>query len=66
MNKNILNDTFVTYEDYQPFMYLKKEIPIDDITWKTVFNESLISNKIKLFSMVKNFRRDLMRLMKII
>ena len=27
----------------------KKEIPIDDITWKAVFNESLISNKIKLF-----------------
>jgi len=49
VNKNILNDTFVTYEDYQPFMYLKKEIPIDDITWKAVFNESLISNKIKLF-----------------
>ena len=30
-------------------MYLKKEIPIDDITWKAVFNESLVSNKIKLF-----------------
>jgi len=49
VNKNILNDTFVTHEDYQPFMYLKKEIPIDDITWKAVFNESLVSNKIKLF-----------------
>lgn len=49
VNKNILNDTYITQEDYQPFKYLKKEIPIDEITWKAVFNDSLVSNNIKLF-----------------
>jgi len=32
---------------------LKKDIPIGEITWKIVFNESLVTEKIKLFQLGK-------------
>ncbi len=52
-NERSIEETRITYENFQPFRYLKKDIPIGEITWKIVFNESLVTEKIKLFQLGK-------------
>ena len=48
------SDNFeITPENYQPFRFLKKDIHINDISWKVVFNDSLMFNKIKIFQLGK-------------
>ena len=47
------NNFEITPENYQPFPRLKKDLHINDISWKVVFNDSLMLNKIKIFQLGK-------------